>query len=36
MWNVKAKLIPVIKEATGTISESFRQCLSNIAGKQEI
>ena len=24
MWNVKTKVIPVIKGATGTISESFR------------
>jgi hypothetical protein len=25
MWNVKTKLIPVIIEATGNISESFRK-----------
>ena len=25
MWNVKAKVIPVITEATGTISKSFRK-----------
>jgi len=24
MWNVKTKVIPLITEATGTISESFR------------
>ena len=36
MWNVKAKVIPVITGATGTISESLRQCLSNIAGKHKI
>ena len=36
MWNVKAKLIPVIIGATGTISKSFRQYLSNIPGKGEI
>jgi hypothetical protein len=30
MWNVKAKVIPLIKEATGTVSESLRQFLSNI------
>ena len=36
MWNVKAKVISVIIGATGTISESLRQYLSNIPGKQEI
>ena len=36
MWNVKAKVIPVIIGATGTISESLRQYLSNIPGKREI
>jgi len=36
MWNMKAKLIPVIIEATGTISESLRQYLSNMAGKHGI
>jgi hypothetical protein len=36
MWNVKAKVIPVIVEATGTISKSLRQYLSNITGKHEI
>ena len=36
MWNVKAKLIPVITGATGTISKSLRQYLSNIPGKHEI
>ena len=35
-WNVKTKVIPVIKVANGTISESLRQYLSNIAGKHEI
>ena len=30
MWNVKTKVIPVITEAAGTISESFRKYLSNI------
>jgi hypothetical protein len=34
MWNVKAKVTPVI--VTGTISKSLRQYLSNIMGKQEI
>jgi len=36
MWNVKAKVIPVIIGATGTISGSLRQYLSNIPGKREI
>jgi len=36
MWNVKAKMIPVIIGATGTISKSLRQYLSNITGKHEI
>ena len=36
MWNVKAKVIPVITGATGTISKSLRQYLSNIPGKHEI
>jgi len=33
MWNVKAKVIPVITGASGSISKSLRQCLSNVAGK---
>jgi hypothetical protein len=36
MWNVKAKVIPVIIGATGTISKSLRQDLSNIPRKHEI
>jgi len=32
---MKAKLIPVIIGATGTISISLRQYLSNIPGKHE-
>ena len=36
MWNVKAKVIPVITEATGTISKSLRQYLRNIPGKLEV
>jgi hypothetical protein len=36
MWKVKAKVIPVIIGATGTISESLRQYLNNIPGKHEI
>jgi hypothetical protein len=33
MLNVKAKVIPVIIWATGPISKSLRQYLSNIPGK---
>jgi len=36
MWNVKAKVIPVIIGATGTISKSLRQYLSNIPGEHDI
>jgi hypothetical protein len=36
MWNVEAKMIPVIIGATGTISKSLRRYLSNIPGKHEI
>jgi len=36
MWNVKAKLIPVIIGATRTISESFIKYVSNIPGKHEV
>ena len=36
MWNVKTKVILVITGATGTISKSLRQYLSNIPGKYEI
>jgi hypothetical protein len=36
MWNVEVKVIPVIILATGTISKSLREYLSNIPGKQEI
>ena len=36
IWNVEAKVIPVIIGATGTISKSLRQYLSNIPGKQEL
>jgi hypothetical protein len=37
-WSVRAKviLVRVMKGATGTISESLRQYLSNIPGKREI
>ena len=30
MWNVKAKVIPVLVEVTESISKSLRQYLSNI------
>ena len=36
MWNVKTKVIPVIIEATGTISKLFRKYVSNIPGKHEV
>ena len=36
MWNVKVKVIPVVIGATGTISVSLRQYLSNKPGKHEI
>jgi len=36
MWNVKAKVIPVIIGATGIISKSLRQYLNNVPGKHEI
>jgi hypothetical protein len=36
MWNVKAKVIPLIIGATGTISKSPGKYLSNIRGKREI
>ena len=36
MWNVKAKAIPVIIGAIGTVSESLRQYLSNIPVEREI
>jgi hypothetical protein len=36
MQNVKAKVIPVITEATGTTSKSFRYYLSNLPAKYAI
>jgi len=36
MWNVKAKVLPVIIGATGTISKLFRKYVSNIPGKHEV
>ena len=35
MWNVQAKVIPVITGLTGTISDPFSTYLSNITGKHE-
>ena len=36
MWNVKAKVIPVMTGATGTISKPLRRYLNNIPGKHDI
>jgi hypothetical protein len=36
MWNVKTNVILVIIGATGTVSKSFRKCLSNIPGKHKV
>jgi hypothetical protein len=36
MWNMRAKVIPVITGATGTTLKSLRQYLSNIQRKHEI
>jgi len=36
IWNIKAKVIPVIIGATGTISKSFRKYVSNIPGNCEV
>jgi hypothetical protein len=36
VWGVKAKIVSVKIEATGTISKSLRPYLSNAAGKHEI
>jgi len=35
MWNLKANVIPVISGATGSVSKSLRQYLSNIPDKNE-
>jgi hypothetical protein len=35
MWNVKAKVTPVIIGATWTISKSFRKYMSCIPGNHE-
>jgi hypothetical protein len=36
MWNITAKVRPVIIRATGTVSRAFRKHLSSIAGKWDI
>ena len=36
MWNVQEKVISVVRGATGPISKSLRQYLSNIPGEHEI
>jgi len=36
MWSIKAKVIPLIIGATGTILKSFRKYVSNIPGKHEV
>ena len=36
VWNVKAKVIPIIIWVIGTISKSLRQYLSNMPGEHEI
>jgi hypothetical protein len=36
MWNVKAKVMPVITGATGTISKSFRKYVSDIPGNHDV
>jgi UV DNA damage repair endonuclease len=36
MWNVKARVIPVIIGATETISKSFRKYVSSIPGNHEV
>jgi hypothetical protein len=36
MWNVKARVIPVITGVTGTISKSFRKYVSDIPGNHDV
>jgi hypothetical protein len=36
MWNVKARVIPVVIGATETISKSFRKYVSNIPGNHDV
>jgi hypothetical protein len=36
MWNVKAKPIPVIRGANGTISKTFRKNVNSIEEQQKM
>jgi hypothetical protein len=36
LWNVKARVIPVVIGATGTISKSFRKYVSNTPGDHDV
>jgi hypothetical protein len=36
MWNVKARVTPVIIGVTGNSSKSLRNYMSNILGEQEL
>jgi hypothetical protein len=36
MWDVKTRVIPVIIEATGTISKSLKKYVSTIPGNHEV
>jgi hypothetical protein len=36
IWNVKARVIPVVFGVTGTISKSFRKYMSNIPGNHDV
>jgi len=36
MWKVKTRVMPVVIGATGTISKSFRNYVSNIPGNREV
>jgi hypothetical protein len=36
MWNVKARVIPIVIRVTGTISKSFRKYVSNIPGNHDV
>jgi hypothetical protein len=36
MWNVKARVTPVVIGATGAISKSFRKYVSNIPGNHDV
>ena len=36
MWNINARVIPVITGATGTISKSLRKYVSDIPGNHDV